>query len=94
MVGGLLQKAAMTSMPYTMAEQGMKYTEQYLGAYTPEQRKKMEDTLDRLRHLRAIRAKATQAVLQAVLPVHPVPIPAASSPSLHAPSWEKTRRVP
>ena len=51
MVGGLLQKAAMTSMPATMAEQGMKYTEQYLGAYTPEQRKKMEDTLDRLRNM-------------------------------------------
>jgi ABC-2 type transport system permease protein len=51
MVGGLLQKAAMTSMPGTMAEQGMKYTEQYLGAYTPEQQKKMNDTLDRLRHL-------------------------------------------
>jgi ABC-2 type transport system permease protein len=51
MVGGLLQKAAMTSMPVTMAEQGMKYTEQYLGAYTPEQRKKMEDTLDRLRNM-------------------------------------------
>ena len=57
MVGGLLQKAAMTSMPYTMAEQGMKYTEKYLGAYTPEQRKKMEDTLDRLRHLQSDQGK-------------------------------------
>jgi ABC-2 type transport system permease protein len=53
MVGGLLQKAAMTSMPLTMAEQSMKYTEQYLGAYTPEQRKKMEDTLDRLRSMQS-----------------------------------------
>ena len=51
MVGGLLQKAAMTSMPLVMAEQGMKYSEQYLGGYTPEQRKKMDDSLDRLRHL-------------------------------------------
>jgi len=59
MVGGLLQKAAMTSMPLTMAEQGMKYTEQYLGAYTPEQRKKMDDTLDRLRHLQSEQGKGT-----------------------------------
>ena len=51
MVGGLLQKAAMTSMPLTMAEQGMQYTEQYIGAYTPEQRKKMEANLDYLRSL-------------------------------------------
>jgi ABC-2 type transport system permease protein len=57
MVGGLLQKAAMTSMPFTMAEQGMKYTEQYIGTYTPEQRKKMDDTLDRLRHLESDQAK-------------------------------------
>ncbi|MGA2851188.1 MAG: ABC transporter permease [Terracidiphilus sp.] len=59
MVGGLLQKAAMTSMPLTMAEQGMKYTEQYLGAYTPEQRKKMEDTLGRLRSLQNEPSKTT-----------------------------------
>ena len=61
MVAGLLQKAAMTSMPMTMAEQGMKYTEQYLGAYTPEQRKKMEGVLDRLRHLESDQSKSTQS---------------------------------
>ena len=34
-VSGLLQKAAMTSMPVTMAEQGMKYTDRYIGGLTP-----------------------------------------------------------
>lgn len=51
MVGGLLQKAAMTAMPETMAEQGMKYTEKYLGTYTPEQRRNMNADLDRLRQV-------------------------------------------
>lgn len=49
MVGGLLQKAAMTSMPVDMAEQGMKYTEKYIGELTPEQRKIMGANLDWLR---------------------------------------------
>jgi ABC-2 type transport system permease protein len=49
MVGGLLQKAAMTAMPETMAEQGMKYAEQYIGEFTPDQRKKMNDGLEQLR---------------------------------------------
>jgi ABC-2 type transport system permease protein len=49
MVAGLLQKAGMTSMPEVMAEKGMKYIEQYPGQFTPEQRKKMESNLDRLR---------------------------------------------
>jgi ABC-2 type transport system permease protein len=51
MVGGLLQKAAMTAMPETMAEQGMKYSEQYIGGFTPEQRKKMNDGLEQLRQI-------------------------------------------
>jgi ABC-2 type transport system permease protein len=51
MVGGLLQKAAMTSMPLTMAEQGMKYSEQYVGGFTPEQRKRMDGNLNQLRQL-------------------------------------------
>jgi ABC-2 type transport system permease protein len=57
MVGGLLQKEAMTSMPLSMAEQGMKYTEQYIGTFTPEQRKNMETNLDRLRHIESDRSK-------------------------------------
>jgi ABC-2 type transport system permease protein len=51
MVGGLLQKAAMTAMPVAMAEQGMKYTDQYIGGFTPEQRKLMKDNLDRYRKI-------------------------------------------
>ncbi len=51
MVGGLLQKAAMTAMPETMAEQGMKYTEKYLGTFTPEQRRNMNDDLAQLRQI-------------------------------------------
>ena len=34
-VAGLLQKVAMTAMPVTMAEQGMTYTGQYVGGFTP-----------------------------------------------------------
>ncbi len=49
MVSGLLQKVAMTSMPVTMAEQGMKYTDRYIGGFTPQQRKTMESNLDDLR---------------------------------------------
>jgi len=51
MVTGLLQKAAMTSMPVSMAEQGMKYTDRYIGGLTPEQRKTVESNLDALREL-------------------------------------------
>jgi ABC-2 type transport system permease protein len=51
MVIGLLQKAAMTSMPVAMAEQGMKYTDRYIGGLTPGQRKTMESNLDTLREL-------------------------------------------
>ena len=38
-VGGMVQKVAMTSMPAVMAQQGGAYTERYLGGFTPEQRK-------------------------------------------------------
>jgi ABC-2 type transport system permease protein len=51
MVGGLLQKAAMTSMPLTMAEQGMKYTGSYIGGFTPEQQKKMNGNMEQLRQM-------------------------------------------
>jgi ABC-2 type transport system permease protein len=52
-VGGLLQKVAITSMPATMAEEGMKYSEQYLGTYTPEQQKKMKASLNQLEQLQS-----------------------------------------
>jgi ABC-2 type transport system permease protein len=49
MVAGLLQKAAITAMPEAMAEQGMKYTDKYIGGFTPDQRKTMEDSLAQMR---------------------------------------------
>ena len=49
MVAGLLQKVAMTSMPEVMAEQGSKYADQFVGGFTREQRKRMDDGLQQLR---------------------------------------------
>jgi ABC-2 type transport system permease protein len=49
MVAGLLQKVAMTSMPVVMAEQGSKYADQFVGGFTPEQRKRMDAGLEQLR---------------------------------------------
>jgi ABC-2 type transport system permease protein len=49
MVAGLLQKAGMTAMSSVMAEEGMKYTDQYIGGFTPEQRKRMDSNLNWLR---------------------------------------------
>jgi ABC-2 type transport system permease protein len=49
MVAGLLQKAGMTSMPEVMAEKGMKYINQFIGGLTPEQRKRMNGYLEKLR---------------------------------------------
>ena len=51
MVIGLLQKTAMTSMPVVMAEQGMRYTDKYIGGLTPEQKKLMNASLDKLKTL-------------------------------------------
>lgn len=50
-VSGLLQKAAMISMPSAMAGEGIKYTERYLGELTPDQRKKAESNITSLRKL-------------------------------------------
>lgn len=50
-VGGLLQKAAMTAMPVAMAEQGAQYTGKYIGGFTPEQQKRMDENMARLREL-------------------------------------------
>jgi ABC-2 type transport system permease protein len=49
MVSGLLQKAAMTSMPDVMAEEGMKYTGESIGGFTPEQRQRMNGNLEQMR---------------------------------------------
>jgi ABC-2 type transport system permease protein len=48
-VSGLLQKAAMTAMPSTMAEQGAQYTGKYIGGFTPEQQKRMDENMAQLR---------------------------------------------
>jgi ABC-2 type transport system permease protein len=58
MVGGLLEKAAMTALPVTMAEQGMKYTSESIGGLTPEQRTRMEANLARMRQYQAEQAAA------------------------------------
>jgi ABC-2 type transport system permease protein len=52
-VGGMLQKTAMTAMPATMAEQGMKYTDKYIGGLTSQQRALMQSNLDQLRKIQA-----------------------------------------
>ena len=49
MITGLLQKVAMTAMPEAMARQGSKYMEQYAGGLTPQQRKRIEQSLEELR---------------------------------------------
>jgi ABC-2 type transport system permease protein len=56
-VSGMLQKAAMTSMPATMASLGEKYTEKYVGTLTPEQRKQWNDNLAYLKNLESQRAQ-------------------------------------
>jgi ABC-2 type transport system permease protein len=52
-VGGMLQKTAMTAMPATMAEQGMRYTDKYIGGLTPQQRALMQFNLEQLRKIQA-----------------------------------------
>ncbi len=52
-VVGLLQKVAMTSMPSAMADEGMKYADQYVGGFTPAQKAKVDEGLEALRKLEA-----------------------------------------
>lgn len=61
MVAGLLQKAAMNAMPLSMAEQGMKYTAQYVGGFTPAQHALMDSNMARLRQLEAQQAATNPA---------------------------------
>jgi ABC-2 type transport system permease protein len=58
-VSGMLQKAAMTSLPATMAEMGQKYTEKYIGSLTPDQRKQWNDNLAYLKKLQQDRTQNT-----------------------------------
>jgi ABC-2 type transport system permease protein len=48
-VAGLLQKVVMTSLPDTMAGEGMKYFDQASGGLTPRQRQDMESNLSKFR---------------------------------------------
>ena len=50
-VAGLLQKVVMTSLPDTMAGEGMKYFEQASGGLTAQQRKYIESNLSKFRDL-------------------------------------------
>ena len=50
-VNGLLQKSAMSSMPASMAGEGEKYMEQYVGGLTPEQQKRWDSNLAGLKVL-------------------------------------------
>jgi ABC-2 type transport system permease protein len=52
-VVGLLQKAAITSMPSTMADEGMKYADKYVGGFTPAQKAKVDEGLKALREAEA-----------------------------------------
>ena len=49
MITGLLQKVAMTSMPDLMAEQGLKYFDQFTGGLTREQRDRLDEAIRYLR---------------------------------------------
>ncbi len=49
MVNGLVQKAAMTSMPASMAEQGMELTGKNIGGFTPEQQKRVDAQMAQFR---------------------------------------------
>jgi ABC-2 type transport system permease protein len=52
-VVGLLQKVALTSMPSTMADEGMKYADKYVGGFTPAQKAKVDEGLQELRKAEA-----------------------------------------
>jgi ABC-2 type transport system permease protein len=58
-VVGLLQKAAITSMPSSMADEGMKYADKYVGGFTPAQRAKVDEEMKALRKAEAERKTET-----------------------------------
>ncbi|MGH9604210.1 MAG: ABC transporter permease [Terracidiphilus sp.] len=60
-VNGLLQKTAMTAMPLVMATQGFHYTEKYLGDLTPDQRKRVNDSLAKFRQELAANPNAIES---------------------------------
>jgi ABC-2 type transport system permease protein len=68
-VAGLLQKVAMTSMPEIMAEQGSKYLEQYAGEFTPEQKRKIDAGLEKLRERESAGQQAGSADSNRGMPI-------------------------
>jgi ABC-2 type transport system permease protein len=74
MVAGLLQKAGMTSMPEVMAEKGMKYVDQFIGELTPEQRKRMNGYLEKMRQRENRQAAAGTTPAQASSFVGPIAV--------------------
>lgn len=60
-VNGLLQKAAFTAMPASMANEGMKYTEEYLGTFTAEQRKRWDENMKYLQQVQQERANDSES---------------------------------
>jgi ABC-2 type transport system permease protein len=61
MVAGLLQKVGMTALGPAMAEKGMEYTDQYIGGFTPDQRKKIDASMDKWRQSEAESAASPSA---------------------------------
>lgn len=80
-VGGLVQEVAMTSMPATMADLGGKYTSQFVGGFTPAQRKQWDLNMAALSRLEqspaetsSSRGKGTQPASTGLAPSGPVSV--------------------
>ncbi|HEY2857993.1 MAG TPA: ABC transporter permease [Terracidiphilus sp.] len=85
-VAGLLQKAAMTSMPASMAGEGEKYMKQYIGQLTPDQQKRWDENMARLDALEKLRDQPSAAT-------SPAPAPDTSSAFSSGIIQVKTRGV-
>ncbi|MGA7445899.1 MAG: ABC transporter permease [Terriglobales bacterium] len=73
-ITGLLQKVAMTSMPEIMAEQGTKYLDEYAGGFTPEQKKKIDAGLEKLRERESAESSGQQAASTGSNRGMPIPV--------------------
>ena len=67
-VAGLLQKAAMTSMPASMAGEGEKYMKRYIGGLTPEQQKRWDANLAALETRETLRDQEAKSDTSPVKP--------------------------
>ena len=89
-VSGLLQKAAMTSMPASMAGEGEKYMKQYIGGLTPEQQKRWDANLAAPQHHRKAPRRATR-LRRAARKALRLPSAPESSPFTRAAWWASSR---